>query len=108
MAIGSGYSAEPSVVIPLRVKPRVCEGRVESAEERLDVLVRRIVIEDLVGEPLEGAVVDDREDAEGSVIQLVGSDVAREVRQSPVEIVGRRSVAPPFSPPASTQFWIVA
>ena len=52
----------------------------ESAEERLDVLVGRVVIEDLVEEPLESAVVDDREDAERTVIQLVGSDVAREVR----------------------------
>ena len=84
------------------------QGRVEAAEERLDVVVGRVVVEDLVGEPLEGAVVDDREDAEGAVIQLVGGDEAREVGQRPVEVVGRRSAAPPFSPPASTQFWIVA
>ena len=36
-------------------------------------------VEDFVGEPLEGAVVDDREDAEGAVIQLVGGEESREV-----------------------------
>ena len=66
-----------------------------------------VVVEDLVGEPLEGAVVDDREDAERAVIQLVGGDVAREVRQRPVEVVGVDSSRRLF-PPSSTQFWIVA
>ena len=49
VAIGSGYSAEPSVVIPLRVRPARLQGGLEAAEERLDVLVGRVVVEDLVG-----------------------------------------------------------
>jgi hypothetical protein len=49
---------------------------VEAAKERLDVAVGRVVVEDLIDEPLEGAVVDDREDAERAVIQLVGGDEA--------------------------------
>ena len=51
----------------------------EPAEEGRDVLVGRVVIEDLVGEPFEGAIIDDREDAERPVIQLVVGDIAREV-----------------------------
>ena len=89
---------------PLEGQAARLQGRVESAEERLDVLVGRVVIEDLVEEPLEGAVVDDREDAEGTVIQLVGSDVAREVRQGPAEIIGvdpSRRLFPPRPRPSS-------
>ena len=48
----------------------------EPAEEGCDVDVGGVVIEDLVGEPLEGTVVDDRQDAERSVIQLVDGDEA--------------------------------
>ncbi|MEJ7640303.1 MAG: recombinase family protein [Singulisphaera sp.] len=89
---------------PLEGKAPRLQGRVESAQERLDVRVGRVVIEDLVDEPLEGAVVDDREDAEGPVIQFIGSDVAREVRQGPVEIVGvdpSRRLFPPRPRPNS-------
>jgi hypothetical protein len=44
------------------------EGGPEPAEERRDVLVGRVVVEDLVRQSLEGAVVDDREDAKRPVI----------------------------------------
>ena len=58
--------------------------------------------EDLVGDPLEGAVIDDRQDAERAVVQLVGGDVAREVRQRPVEVLGvdpsRRLFPPGLDP----------
>ena len=79
----------------------------EAAEERRDVLVGRVVVQDLVGDPFEGAVVDDRQDAERPVIQFVGGDIAGEVRECPVQMIG---VDPPrrLFPPASTQFWIVA
>jgi hypothetical protein len=61
----------------------------EAAEERLDVAVGGgIVGQDLVGEPLEGAVIDVRQDAKRSDIQLVGGDGSREVRQRPVKVVG--------------------
>ena len=53
---------------PTDGQPAGLEGGPESAEERRDVRVGRVVVEDLVGEPLEGAVVDDREDAERAVI----------------------------------------
>ena len=92
---------------PLEGQPARRESPVEAAEEGRDVRVGRVVVEDLVGEPLEGAVVDDRQDAERPVIQLVGGDVAREVRECPVEMLGVDPSRRLF-PPASTQFWIVA
>jgi hypothetical protein len=49
---------------------------VEVAEQPHDIGVGRVVIEDAVGEPFEGAIVNDREDAEGPVIQLVDGDEA--------------------------------
>ena len=53
---------------PLEDQAARLQGGPEAAEERLDIAVGRVVAEDLVGEPLEGAVVNDREDAERSVI----------------------------------------
>ena len=55
-------------MIPLRAQAARLQGRVGAAEERLDALGGRVVVQDLVGEPLEGAVVDDRQDAGRSVI----------------------------------------
>ncbi len=71
-----------------RASPARLQRGLKAVEERHDVLVSRVVVEDLVDQPLEGPVVDDREDAERPIIQLVGRDIAREVRQSPVEVVG--------------------
>ncbi len=51
------------------------EGGAEPAEQGRDVRVGRVVVEDLVGEPLEGTVIDDRKDAKRPVIQFVGGDV---------------------------------
>ncbi len=56
---------------PLEGQSARGEGVVEPPKEGRDVRVVRVVIEDFRGEPLEGAVVDDRQDAERSVIQLV-------------------------------------
>ena len=89
---------------PLEDQPARLQGQLEAAEERLDVLGGRIAVEDLVGEPLEGAVVDDRQDAERSVIELVGGDVTREVRECPIEVVGvdpSRRLFPPRPRPSS-------
>ena len=80
------------------------EGGLEAAEERLNVAVGRGVVEDLIGGPLEGAIVDDRKDANRAVIQFVSGDEAREVRQRPVEVIGRgppRRLFPPRPRPSS-------
>jgi hypothetical protein len=89
---------------PLEGQAARLQGGLEAAEERLDVLAGRVVVEDLVDEPLEGAVIDDREDAERAVIQLVGRDVSREVRQGPIEIFRvdpPRRLFPPRPRPSS-------
>ena len=83
---------------PLEGQSPCRRGGLEAAEERLDVDVGRVVVEDLIEQPLEGPVVDDREDAKRAVIELVGGDVAREVRQCPVEVVGVDPSRRPFPP----------
>jgi hypothetical protein len=76
----------------------VVQRLLESAQERLDVLVIRIVIEHLVDEPLKGAVVDDGQDSERTVIQFVGGDVAGEVSQGPIEVVAVHLIGRLFPP----------
>src|SRR5262249_23091079 len=83
------------------------QGHPETVKERLDVLVIGIVIEHLVKEPFEGAVVHDGQDAKRAVVQLIGRDITGEVSQSPVE-VGRPHLAGRlFSPrpPPSSEWW---
>jgi hypothetical protein len=89
---------------PLEDQSSRLQRGVEAAEERLDVHVGRVVVEDLIDEPLEGAVVADREDAERAVIQLVGGDGSREVRQGPIEVLRvdpPRRLFPPRPRPSS-------
>jgi hypothetical protein len=71
----------------------------ESGEERRDVFLRRIVVEDFVDQPIEAMVVDDRQDAVRPVIELIGRNVAGEVRQGIVQVVLRDTVSGPFFPP---------
>jgi len=60
-------------------QPSGGQGLLESCEKPEDVFFGRVVIEDLVKEPLEVVVIDDRKDAVRPVVQLVGGDVAGEV-----------------------------
>src|SRR5437016_1425022 len=62
------------------------QGRPEPPEERPDIPVFRVVVEDLVAQPLEGAVIDDRQDAEGTVVQLISGDVPGEAVEGPIEV----------------------
>ena len=71
----------------------------ESREERRDVFLRRTVVEDFVDQPIEAMVVDDRQDAVRPVIELIGRNIAGEVRQGIVQIVLRDTVSGPFFPP---------
>ena len=79
----------------------------EAVEKRRDVPVIRIVIEHLVKEPFESAVVDDGQDAKRTIVQLVGSDVTREVSQAPVEVARPHLPGRLFSPrlPPSFGWW---
>ena len=83
---------------PLEAQPARFQGGLEATEERHDVEAGGVVVQDLVGEPLERPVIDDRQDAERAVIELVGRDEAREVRQRPVEVVGVDSSRRLFPP----------
>lgn len=70
-----------------RHAPRDKHG-LKPAEERDDIRMIWIVVQDLIEQTLEGAVVNDREHAEGTVVQLVGCNVTREISQGPIEVVG--------------------
>src|SRR5207237_10817774 len=83
---------------PTEGQPAASQGSLEPPEERPDIPVSRVVVEDLVAQPLEGTVVDDRQDAEGAVVQLVSGDGSGEVVEGPIEVVGPDPVGRLFSP----------
>ena len=72
--------------MPRSFRPRVSRAASNFRKNRRDVFVCRIVVQDLIAKPLEGAVVDDRQNTERAVVQFVGSDVAGEVAERPVQI----------------------
>jgi hypothetical protein len=72
---------------PPQGQSTLIQRRLEAAEEVGDVVLVGVVVEDAVGESLEGPVVDDRQDAERPIVELVGGDLAREISQRPREIV---------------------
>src|SRR6516165_592571 len=92
---------------PLEAQPAARQGGLEPPEERLDIPVSRVVVEDLVAEPLEDAVVNDRQDAEGTVVQLVRGDVSGEAVESPIEVGRSDLIGRLFSPwpPPSSGWW---
>ena len=51
-------------------QPSDVKGELEATKEPRNVLVRRIVIEDVVDETPEVSVVNDRQDAERTVVQF--------------------------------------
>jgi hypothetical protein len=55
------------------------DGLLKPLEETADVAVLGIVVEDLVQQTTLPGAIDGREHAEGTVVQLVGGQVAREV-----------------------------
>src|SRR5262249_61046002 len=79
----------------------------DAPEDRPAIPGSRRVVEDLVAEPLEGAVVNDRQDAEGTVVQLVGRNGAGAAVGGPIEVVGPDAIGRLFSPwpPPSSGWW---
>jgi len=55
------------------------ERLLKSAEEADDVLVFRIMIQDVVHQAVETTVVNDGQHAEGTIVELVGGDIPGEV-----------------------------
>ena len=92
---------------PAEGQPAAGQGRLEPLEERPDISVSRGVVKDLVAQPLEGTVIDDRQDAEGTVVQLVSGNVPGEVVEGPIEVVGPDAMGRLFSPwpPPSSGWW---
>src|SRR5215831_7373360 len=75
------------------------QGRFESPEKRPDVIVVRIVIQDVVEDALVAAIIDCRENTEGTIIHFIGGDIARKIRQGPVKEVWVQARLRLFSPP---------
>jgi hypothetical protein len=76
----------------------------EATQEGDDVLVLGIVIEHLIQDAFEGAIVNERQDAERAIVQFVDGDVAGEIGQGPIKVLdidlaGR--LFPPRPPPSS-------
>jgi site-specific DNA recombinase len=85
-------------------QPAVSQDSPKPLEERPDILVSRVVVEDLVAEPFERAVVDDRQDTEGTVVQLVSGDIPGEAVEGPIKVGPPDSLGrlfPPWPPPNS-------
>jgi hypothetical protein len=53
---------------PVEAQPAARQGRLGPPEGRPDIPVSRVVVENLVAQTLEGAVVNDRQDAGGAVV----------------------------------------
>jgi hypothetical protein len=83
---------------PAKGQPAAGQGRPEAAEEPPDIPLSRVVVEDRVAQPLEGAVIDDRQDAEGAIVQLVSGDVPGEAVEGPIEVIGPDAIGRLFSP----------
>src|SRR5207253_7009336 len=72
-----------------------------------EVWMIRILIQDLIQEALEGAVIDDRQHAKRAIVQFVGRDVTREISQGPIQVAGVHLAGRLFSPrpPPSFGWW---
>jgi hypothetical protein len=89
---------------PAKGQPAAGQGRPEAAEESPDIPLGRVVVEDLVAQPLEGAVIDDGQDAEGPVVEFISGDVPGEAVEGPIEVIVPDAMGrlfPPWPPPSS-------
>src|SRR5579863_4302585 len=79
----------------------------ETPQERSDVFVIGIVVENLKREPLERVIIDNGQNAKRAVVQFVDGHVAGEISQGPIEIgvvdLARRLFSP--RPPPSFGWW---
>src|SRR5262249_45944534 len=74
--------------------------------KRPDVVVGRIVIQDVVEKAFVAAISDCRENTEGAIIHFIGGHIARKIRQGPVKEVWIQARLPLFSPqPRPSSGW---
>src|SRR5215470_6715167 len=79
------------------------QGRFESPEKRPDVVVGGIVIQDVIEETLVTAIIDRGEHTEGTIIEFIGGDIPRKIRQGPVKelrVHARLRLFFPLPPPS--------
>src|SRR6202050_3102064 len=88
---------------PTQRQAALLQMRLETPQERGDVFVVRIVVEHMVDQAFERAIIDDGQDAKWPIVQLVDGDIAGEISEGPMEIgsvhlAGR--LFPPQPPPS--------
>src|SRR5262245_45958651 len=71
---------------------------VKAPEKRLDIFMAGVVIQNLEKQTLEGAIVDNGQNAEGTVVQFISGDVAGEIAQRPVKVTALHLTGRLFSP----------
>src|SRR5450755_1973843 len=76
----------------------------ESRQKQENVCLSRVVVQNLVEQPPLLAGIDGRQHTEGTVIQFIGRQIAREVCQSPIEVVGLSMGSTFFSQPPRSSF----
>jgi len=85
-------------VIPLSAKLRSSKAAFKRPRKRVDIVVARIVIEDLIQNPFVLPIVDGRQDARGALIEFIDSHIARKGLKSPVQKMYCPSDLAPFFP----------
>src|SRR5712692_550212 len=70
---------------PLEHQVALLQGPLQTPQKRFDILMTRIVVEDLIENPLVLPIVDGREDTIGALIEFIGSYVTRKGLKRPVQ-----------------------
>ncbi len=70
-----------------RTEPMCIQDVLEASKEPLYVLMGRVVIRNLTDQPPERAIVHNGQNAEGTIIEFVGSDVTGKVRRHLVKMI---------------------
>src|SRR5450755_821510 len=79
----------------------------EVSQEAADVVLGRVVLQDAEGQAVEGSVVNQRKHAERAVVQLIGGEVAAEVGECALEVVGVNGGPAffPLRPRPNSEWW---
>src|SRR5262245_46754933 len=82
------------------------QGRFEPPEKGPDIIVGGIVIQDVIEDPLVAAIINGGKNAEGTIIEFIGSHIARKIYQRPAKEIGVHASLRLFSPqPRPSSEW---
>src|SRR5712691_6599941 len=70
---------------PLERQIALIQGRFQAPKKRVDIVMARIVIEDLIQNPFVLSIVDGRQYAIGPLIEFIDSHIARKGLKRPVQ-----------------------